>query len=127
MQTEKSIQLLKTFSQKVGAPLIRNYCNLALYRMEEPGPYFENLKNWILFQQHTALISFRPFVPLSYRSGLTNYQMTPEETSRLLIESFESFLQVHDDRGISVLINTIQNGNKNNKFILAGLLMRATL
>ncbi|MEC7840045.1 MAG: HEAT repeat domain-containing protein [Chlamydiota bacterium] len=127
MQTKNSIDLLKTYSQKAGAPLIRNYCNLALYRLGEKGPYFDNLKSWILSKQRVDLIRFRPFVPLEMRSASASYQLTPDETSRLLVESFESFLQVQDDRGIDVLLNTIRNGNRNNKYVLAGLLMRATL
>lgn len=127
MQTKKSVELLKTYSQKAGAPLIRNYCNLALYRMGEKGPYFENLKNWILSQQNVDLIRFRPMVPLEMRSNKGRYELTPEETSRLLVEAFESFLQTQDDRGINILLHTIRNGNKNNKYVLAGLLIRATL
>lgn len=127
IQSEEAIALLKGYSQKVGAPLIRNYCNLALYRLDEKGPYYENLKSWILSKQSVDLLRLRPFVPLEKRAGQMQYQMTPEEESRLLIESFESFVQMQDDRGIAVLLQAIREGNKNNKYVLAGLLIRATL
>jgi len=127
IQSKGSIELLKKYSQKAGAPLIRNYCNLALYKIGEEGPYFENLRAWILTQQKVDLIRFRPLLPLQMRTTSANFQLTPQETSRLLVESFESFLQVQDDRGINVLLETIRNGNRNNKYVLAGLLMRATL
>ncbi len=41
LQTEKTILLLKEQSQKMGAPLIRDYANLALFRLNEEGPYEE--------------------------------------------------------------------------------------
>lgn len=127
MHTKRSVELLKNYSQKAGAPLIRNYCNLALYRMGEKGPYFDNLKHWILAQQNIDLIRFRPIVPLEMRWNKVRYELTPEEASRLLVEAFESFLLTQDDRGINILLHTIRNGNKNNKYVLAGLLIRATL
>ncbi|MEM1282448.1 MAG: HEAT repeat domain-containing protein [Chlamydiota bacterium] len=127
IQTSEAIALLKRYSQKAGAPLVRNYCNLALYRLNEEGPYYENLKNWILSKRSVDLIRFRPMVPLEKRPFKVQYQMTPEEESRLLVESFESFVQMQDDRGISILLQAIRDGNKNNKYVLAGLLIRATL
>lgn len=124
--TPASIALLKKHQQKAGAPLIRNYCNLALYKMKEEGPFNENLRQWITKQKDVDLIRFRTFVPWEARdSADSSYQLTPEDTSRLLIESFEAFVQTHDDKGIDILLEAIQNGNSNNKFALAGLLMRA--
>lgn len=127
MQSKEAINLLITFSQKAGAPLIRNYCNLSLYKIGEVGPYFDHLKDWILTWRNVELIRFRPVLPLTMRQYSSGYEMNPEETSRLLIETFESFVQLNDDRGIDILLNVIQNSNNNNKFVLAGLLMRATL
>ncbi|MBA3816308.1 MAG: HEAT repeat domain-containing protein, partial [Parachlamydiaceae bacterium] len=42
--TPEVIALLKKQQQKAGAPLIRNYCNLALYKLKEAGPYADNLR-----------------------------------------------------------------------------------
>lgn len=127
IRTDNAIKLLKIYSQKPGAPLIRNYCNLALYRLREEGPYFENLKQWILSQQNTDLIQFRPMVPLQMRMSFGGYDLTTDEKSKILVDSFESFLQTQDDRGLAVLLQAIRNGNRNNKYVLAGLLIRATL
>lgn len=124
----QAIDLLKFYSQKAGAPLIRNYCNLALYRQKEEGPYYENLEKWITDKHNVDLIRFRPFVPMQMREDIkSKYQLTPEETSRLLVESFESLIEAQDERGIDILINAIRYGNSNNKYALAGLLIHATL
>jgi HEAT repeat protein len=122
--TPEAIQILMKYQQKLGAPLIRQYCNLALYRLKEPGPYGDQLRQWVKSQNQQDLIRFRPFVP--WEAGKGSYQLTPEETSRLLIEAFEAFANNQDQEGIEVLIEAIQNGHAKNKYALAGLLLRAT-
>lgn len=124
--TPMVIELLKKHQQKAGAPLVRNYCNLALYRMKQPGPYAQNLQTWVTQQQNIDLIKFRPLVPIDLREkSNTTYELTPQETSRLLVEAFESFVNSQDDKGVDVLISVIQTGNPKNKYALIGLLMRA--
>ncbi len=124
--TPAVIALLKKYQEKVGAPLIRNYCNLALYRLKEPGPYADNLRDWVTQQCNVDLIQFRPVVPWDMRvSTGSSFELTPQETSRLLVDSFESFVSVQDDKGIDMLISVIQKGNSKNKYALIGLLMRA--
>jgi HEAT repeat protein len=125
LQTQDAIALLKKYQQKAGAPLIRNYCTLGLYRLREEGPHAENLKTWIAQQQNNELIRFRPLVPWDGREHESLYQLTPQETSRLLIEAFEALAASQEDIGINVLLHAIQNGNNKNKYALAGLLMRA--
>ena len=124
--TETVIALLKKQQQKVGAPLIRNYCNLALYRLKQPGPYAQNLLDWVAKQSNIDLIQFRPVLPIGQRENIeTSFELTPKETSRLLVEAFESFVSGQDDNGINTLISIIQTGNPKNKYALIGLLIRA--
>jgi hypothetical protein len=124
--TPAVINLLKKHQQKVGAPLVRNYCNLALYRLKEPGPYAQNLLDWVTQQQNIDLIRFRPLVPIDFHSDSeAAFDLTPQETSRLLVDAFESFATSQDDKGIDILISVIQTGNPKNKYALIGLLMRA--
>jgi len=126
LQTPDAIKLLKKYQQKAGAPLIRNYCNLALYRLKEEGPYKENLKQWVKQQQTTDLIQFRPMVPWDKRLSNSSHQLTPQDTSRLLIDAFETLALAQDEEGINMLLDAIRFGNAINKFTLAGLLMHAT-
>lgn len=122
--TPNVIALLKKHRQKAGAPLVRNYCNLALYKLKEEGPYADNLEQWVTQQRNVDLIRFRPTVPWDIREE-ESFQLTPQETSRLLVEAFESFVANQDDKGINTLISLIQTGNPKNKYALIGLLMRA--
>lgn len=126
-RSDKAIRILKKYQQMLGAPLIRNYCNLALYRLKEEGPHAEILQEWVGKKQNESLIKFRPFVPAELRKRSEgSYQLTPEETSRLLIETFETFVRMKDTKGIDVLIEAIQNGNSKNRYALAGLLIHAS-
>lgn len=129
MRTPGAIELLKKYQQKAGAPLIRNYCNLSLYRLKEEGPYAENLHAWIAKEQNGELIHFRPLLAFGAKEKMSTassvHQLTPEETSRLLIESFEALIQNQDDQGIDVLLHAIQYGNAKNRYALAGLLIFA--
>lgn len=124
--TKSVIELLKKHQQKVGAPLVRNYCNLALYRLRQPGPYAKNLLDWVAQQRNIDLIKFRPLLPIDERdSEDVQFELTPQETSRLLVEAFEAFVRSQDDQGIDALISIIEDGNPKNKYALIGLLMRA--
>lgn len=126
MGTPASIELLKKEQQKAGAPLIRNYCNLALFKLKEEGPYEENLLQWVSQQQNTDMIRFRAFVPFDLRDDEQAFELTPEETARLLIDSFESIAQTQEDKGINLLLEAIMNGNPKNRYVLAGLILRIT-
>jgi HEAT repeat protein len=121
-----AIRLLKKYQKQIGAPLIRNYCNLALYRLGEEGPYEENLHSWIAAQQHNDLIQFRPLLPWDLRDSDSPYQLTPTETSHLLVASIEALTQRQDEVAITALLKMIQKGNAKNRYALAGLLLRAT-
>lgn len=127
METEGAINLLKEMTSALGAPLIRSYANLSLYRLGIEGPYFDNLKNWIQTQKNVPLIQLRPVLPINMRGEKSGFELAPEELSRLLVESFESFVKTQDERGIDILIDMIAHGNSKNRYALAGILLRGCL
>lgn len=126
LQTESAIALLKEGTQKFSSPLIRDYCHLALYRLKQEGPYEEYINNWVMQQKHADLIQLRPPLPWKYRLDQTDYALTAEETSRLLIETFLSIASRRDEKSISFLLEAIQKGNPQNRYALMGLVMKAT-
>lgn len=127
MQTAKAIELLKLHREQTGAPLVRNYCNLALYRLKEPGPYGDALRTWVASYHHQGLIQFRPYVPWEMRlsAGFPGALM-PQDASRFLVDAFESMVLARDPLVIETLLNAIRYGNKKNRYVLAGLLIKAT-
>lgn len=121
-RTPEAIALLKEGCEKMASPLIRDYCHLALYRLKEEGPYEEYVKHWIMRQKDADLIRLRPILPWKIRLE-SDFVLTAEETSRLLIDSF---VAIATSRNIDFLLRAIRQGNPHNRYALFGLLMRAT-
>jgi len=126
LRTEGAIRLLKKECEKFTAPLIRDYCHLALFRLKEEGPYEEYITNWVMKQKHEEMIHLRPLLPWKFRMEQTDYTLSPDETSRLLIDSFLSIANRRDEKSITFLIEAIQGSHPANRYALMGLLMRAT-
>lgn len=126
LRTENAIALLKAGAKTFSAPLIRDYCHLALYRLKAEGPYEEYITHWVMQQKESELIRLRPLLPWKYRMEQSDYTLTAEETSRLLIDSFLAIANRRDEKSITMLIHAIQHGNPQNRYALMGLLMRAT-
>lgn len=127
LQNKKSdsvIQFLKEGYQKAGAPLMRNYCTLALYRLKEEGPYEEQLIAWVKARGSEELIRFKE--EKDAPAFCDPHNLTPEETSRFLIEACEALASAQNPAGTCALIHTIAHGNAKNRYALAGLLMRTT-
>jgi HEAT repeat protein len=121
--TEASIHLLKRHAEHAGAPLIRTYCNLALYRLKEKGPYEERLRHWITRVQLQEMVRFRPSLPWHLRKNASPYELTPEESTRLLLEGYQALADRHDEKGIEILLQGIKEGHPKNRYALAGLLI----
>lgn len=124
LQTPDAIALLKRKAQAAGMPLIRTYCTLALYRMNQPGDYEASLVNYIERNKNSELIRFKPLVPLDQRIGESLHELTPEDSSRLLIETFGALSEKQRESSLNILLDAMQNGNPKNRCVLAGLLLR---
>jgi len=125
IHSEQSITLLKKYQQKIGAPLVRNYCNLALFRIREPGPYEQNLRQWVREQYHVEMIQFNPFMPFQMRLEEPSYQLTPSQSSSLYVEALEALTKSQEEKDVMTLLEAMEMGNPKNRYALAGLLMRA--
>lgn len=123
--SEEGIQLLKTQQQKAGAPLIRIYSTLALFKIKEDETFGKSLKEWVVRQQEVEILKFREVVPLEFRDSLNTYELTPIETAKLLVESLETLIEHDDEKGIDLLLQVLKEGHKRNQSLLAGLILRA--
>lgn len=126
LRTDNAIALLKEGTKKFSSPLIRDYCHLSLYRLKVEGPYEEYINHWVMQQKKSELIRLRPLLPWKYRMEQSDYSLSAEETSRLLIDSFLAIANRRDEKSITMLIQAMQQGNPQNRYALMGLLMRAT-
>jgi HEAT repeat protein len=126
LQTNGAKQVLREGSEKLNAPLIRQYCHLSLYRLKEEGPHEEHVARWVMQQKEAEMIRLRPILPWKFRMDQADYALSPEETSKLLIDSFLSIASRRDEKSIAFLLEAIQYGNPLNRYALMGLLMKAT-
>lgn len=126
-QSNEAITLLKTYSQRPGAPFTRHACKLALYRMDEPGPHKQDVQKWALEQCHNSMISLSPILPWEIHHQTEPMELTPNENSKLLFETLQTLAQEQNHENISILLEALRDGNHNNKPIIAGLLLRTTL
>jgi hypothetical protein len=56
----------------------------------------------------------------------SEFALTPEETSQLLVDAFIAIASRQDEKSINFLVNAIKLGNPHNRYALVGLLMRST-
>lgn len=125
LQTDDAIAILKASEGKAGAPLTRTWCTLALCRLGEGAAHKEALQQWMNSNKEVPLIRFRPPVPKEKREFIAVHHLSPEETSSLLIGSFEWLAKTREIEAIDTLLSLIEKGNEKNKYALAGLLIRA--
>lgn len=125
LQTPDALHLLKEKASLSGIPLIRGYCNLALFRLKKEGPYERALLDWVAQNKKSDLIRFRPLIPIDQRLSDSPFELTPEDNSRLLIDSYQALADRHNETGINLLLDSIREGNPKNRYVLAGLLLRA--
>lgn len=125
IRSKESINLLKEKSQKPGAPLIRDYCNLALFRIKEEGNYEEYIRNWIFSQKNENIIELRPFLPRQYRIDSSMFELSAEEKTRLLVEMYQAISIRQNDKNILTVVEALKTGNPKNRYALAGILLKA--
>jgi hypothetical protein len=98
---------------------------LALFRLRMEGNYEKQLMEWLSKKRDSELVKFRP---MALRSSLrlpdSAFDLTPEENSRLLIDSLEALVRRNEEKGIDLLLSLIEDGNPKNRPILAGLLLQ---
>ncbi len=124
--TDEATTILQHGQHKIGMPLVRNYCTLALFKMGLEGPYREKVSQWVSQQDDIPIVQFRPVVPWELcREGL-RAEVTPQEMTQLYISSIEALATAQDPRGVLAVLTAIRNGHPKNRFALAGLLLRAT-
>lgn len=125
INTKEAINLLIYYSDKIGSPLIRNYCNLSLYKLNQEGPYETRIKNFLLANIKEEMIKFHPLLPRQL-DDISIYSLNPLETSNLLMDIFEALASKQDEKSIKTVIEAIQKTNSHNRYVLAGILIRAT-
>lgn len=116
-----AVEWLIRHAEALGAPFIRNSCLLTLYRIQKKPEWGAMLREWAKEKNQTFFLQLEP-----RGSHKDRYLLSPEQTSGLLIQIFETFAAERDPEGIQMLLEGIALGHPKNRYVLAGLLLRAT-
>jgi hypothetical protein len=125
LQSKEAVELLKKSTQMPGAPFIRSYANLAMYRLGNFKEFDKSTMDFVRDSVSNEMISFQPVdLDPRNRNKANPFQLTPSERSQLLLETFEALLIRHETDGIDLILECILKGHPNNRYALAGLLLK---
>lgn len=117
------LKMLEEYSNMTGAPFVRGYCNLTLFRQSSDPKYAERVRSWLEKQKAEELIRFKPQVMTKERPIFKAFELSPEENSALLIDSCLSLAEKHDEKSIDILLMLLKEGNPKNRSLLAAVLL----
>ncbi len=126
LASEKVNEFLKEKAKFSNIPLIRDYANLALYRLKEKGPYESYIANWIANQNEDIVIQLNINPEKKTENNQNIYSLTKEESTRLLLEMFIALSSKQDETSLKIIVSAIKKTNPKNRYALAGMLIRAT-
>lgn len=121
---DEVINFLKKYAEKAGAPFIRNFCYLGLYRLQADEFYFEHLLSWMKANYKTEMIRFKPIIAKSKAEANLQYELSPEESSALLIGIYLLISHKQSETSIDLLLEGIKLGYPKNRGLMAGLLLK---
>lgn len=123
LQSPSSIALLRKCQHQWGVPLLRHSCQLALYRsgLEQE----EGLLQWVRDLKEQPLIQFQTTPTWNPYESIVPQELSLRESSQLLIESLEALANQHSKEAIETLLYLLQKGHESNRYVLAGLLIKA--
>jgi HEAT repeat protein len=124
--SDEVIEFLKKYSNLPGAPFVRDYCHLALYKLTEEAKYEKYVIDWILRNKDTEIIKLKNVLPKHQRFEKTLYSLTAEEKNKLLLDMYNVIAQRQNEAQVDILINAIKVTIPENRFALAGLIIKAT-
>lgn len=126
LSSQKAIDFLKEKAKSSIVPLIRDYSNLALYRLKQEGPYKDYVYNWIKHQNTQSLIQLNSAPPDKNSKKENIYSLTNEETTRLLLDMYLAVASKQDESSLKLIVDAIKKTNPKNRYALAGLLIRSS-
>lgn len=126
LQTKGAIELLQKQAEMLGAPFNRNYANLILFSLGEKGPYEKRIFTWLKKVNHRDQVRLRPHLSLKDREEISEYKLSTEEKSQLLLDTFSVLAARQGVKNIELLLETMEKANEKTRLALCGLLIRAS-
>lgn len=126
MRSDAAIKLLKEYEQKPGAPYVRAWCQLALYRLDEPGPWADRLRTFLEKYDADEVFHARPQLALTRQAEGGAHELHLDESSELVIQTYLALAEKQNEEACNELLEAIRDGNEHNRFALGGLLIRSS-
>lgn len=120
--SEATEAFLVKHAQRLGAPLVRHYCHLALCRRDVDSPSYLALQQWVEERWHFDFLSFRPRVEPMKSS---KYELKPQETTRLFLAILDTFAERRDAYAVEWFLRGMIGAHPNLRSAFAALLVRA--
>lgn len=123
---EEAKNYLKERSKTPGAPFIRTACHLSLWKSTKQEVHKEAVTSWIKqFGKH-EMISFeqKNTQNSEKNSHLSEYELSLEEKSHLLIQAFLNICLSHEKAGLDSILEAMIDGHEKNRVPLAGVLLK---
>lgn len=118
-------EILITHAQRIGAPYVRSFCNLALFRMKGKEIYAVKVREWVSQYGMNSIAELKPYLPFELRLETEYFDLSPEEQTSLFLESVEALAVSKKTEDIQTLLDVMQTGNPINRYALAGVMLRA--
>ena len=119
-------QFLHKQANCLAAPLIRSYAQLSLYKKDKTHLSKKQLYALIdtLKNIHIVELEQNPQLATNPRTGNTHFDLSLQEKSSLYLQALELVMMDHDHDALSCLVNVFKTGLKQNRYIIAGLLIK---
>ncbi|HRW58160.1 MAG TPA: hypothetical protein P5048_00915 [Chlamydiales bacterium] len=125
IQSDEAFALLEKYKKSVGSPFIRDYCHLSLFRINKDPNSRKYLYDWLKRETHTQFIQPKEKLLKSVQVANSNYELTMQEESSILIEIINALVEDQQEETLKVLVEILCKGHPKNRFAIAGLLIRS--
>ncbi|MCH9621364.1 MAG: hypothetical protein S4CHLAM20_07840 [Chlamydiia bacterium] len=109
-----------------GAPFIRTACHLSLWKSTKKKQHKEAITSWIKqFGKHEMIsIQQKSTDKDSKKNQISEYELSLEEKSHLLIQAFLNISYSREKAGLDCILEAMINGHEKNRIPLAGVLLK---
>ena len=122
---EESLEYLRNKSKTLGAPFIRTSCHLSLWKSTRDPLHKEAISSWLKeFGKHEMISFSQNTNKNKKKNSVTGYELSLQERSHLLIQSFLHICISHEKAGLDSIIDAMTSGHEKNRLPLAGVLLK---
>ena len=109
-----------------GAPFIRTSCHLSLWKSTKKQIHKDAITSWIKeFGKHEMIsLSQKNTKKDEKKTQISEYELSLEEKSHLLIMAFLNISFSHEKAGLDCILDAMINGHEKNRVPLAGVLLK---